>query len=36
MTDMPSYVVNVDEVKEDDYTSGECWGGIFELAKKSR
>jgi uncharacterized cupin superfamily protein len=28
VTDIPSHVVNVDEVKEDDYTSGDCWGGI--------
>lgn len=28
MTDIPSHVVNVDEVKEVDFTSGDCWGGI--------
>jgi uncharacterized cupin superfamily protein len=28
MTDIPCHVVNVDEVKEVDYCTGACWGGI--------
>ena len=28
MTNAASHVVNVDEVEETDYTTGECWGGF--------
>ncbi len=28
MTDVPCHVVNVDEVEEQDYRRGDCWGGI--------
>jgi uncharacterized cupin superfamily protein len=28
MTEIPCHVVNVDEIVEQDYRSGECWGGL--------
>lgn len=28
MNELPSHVVNVDEVPEVDYTKGGCWGGL--------
>ena len=28
MSDVASHVVNVDELEETDYTSGDCWGGF--------
>jgi uncharacterized cupin superfamily protein len=35
MTDIPCHVVNADEVQEQDYRSGDCWGGLDKLLTPS-
>jgi uncharacterized cupin superfamily protein len=35
MTDIPCHVVNADEVIEQDYRSGDCWGGLDKLLTPS-
>jgi hypothetical protein len=36
MTDIPSQVVNVDELEEANDTSGDCWDGSGELVRCRR